>query len=307
MIAMTTGTTLIMWLGEKISEKGIGNGISIIIAMSIIASYPMDAGITATMISQKSLTPLWIPIVMALCVGVSITIIMMHLGARKIPIQHAKRIVGRRIVSGSTTYLPLKVNQAGVIPVIFSSAILSFPNLLLSLAGVSGSGFFRGLSSLFQLNSDANLYALFGLTRGGALYIFRSVNVYTMMYALLTIFFCYFYTAITFNPVDTAENLKKYGAFIPGRRPGKPTSDYIDFVLTRITLVGALYLVAIALMPNVLYISYRVPWGLTDFVGGVGLIIVVDVFLDTMKQVESHLLMRHYEGFKLRKGARGRW
>jgi len=306
MISMTTGTTLIMWLGEKISEKGIGNGISIIIAVGIMASYPMDLGITYSMVKQGNLSKIWVLVVLALFVVLSVVIIMLHEGARKIPIQHAKRVVGRRIVSGSTTYLPLKVNQAGVIPVIFSSAILSFPGLILSLFGVGGTGIFTTLSNIFQINSDHSLYSLLGLESGGMFYLLRSVNIYIMLYTILTIFFCYFYTAITFNPVDTAENLKKYGAFIPGRRPGKPTSDHIDFVLTRITLVGATFLVAIAVLPMILNISYRVPWALTDLIGGVGLIIVVDVFLDTIKQVESHLLMRHYEGFTIRTGARGR-
>ena len=306
MISMTTGTTLIMWLGEKISDKGIGNGISIIIAVSIMASYPLDIGYTFSMVKDGTLKPLWVVVVLALFVFISVLIIMIHEGARKIPIQHAKRVVGRRIVSGSTTYLPLKVNQAGVIPVIFSSAILSFPGLILSMLGAGGTGFLSSLSNVFQMNSDFNLYRLLGVEMRGAFFLLRSINVYVMAYAILTIFFCYFYTAITFNPVDTAENLKKYGAFIPGRRPGKPTSDYIDFVLTRITLVGSLFLVFVAVLPMILNISYRVPWSLTDLIGGVGLIIVVDVFLDTMKQVESHLLMRHYEGFSIRRGARGR-
>lgn len=308
MISMTTGTTLIMWLGEKITEKGIGNGISIIIAVSIISNYPYDVAATWDLLTQGELRPLWVVVVLALFVGLSVLIIMIHEGARRIPIQHAKRIVGRKVVSGSTTYLPLKVNQAGVIPVIFSSAILTFPGIILSILGVGGSGFFSELNSFFQMNSNKNLYRLFGFEMEGVILLLRSVNVYTMLYAGLTIFFCYFYTAITFNPIDTAENLKKYGAFIPGRRPGKPTSDYIDFVLTRITLVGALFLVSIAVLPMILNISYRVPGVLTDLIGGVGLIIVVDVFLDTMKQVESHLVMRHYEGFSVRKrGRSGRW
>jgi len=306
MLSMTTGTTLIMWLGEKISEHGIGNGISIIIAVGIMANYPLDVATTFMMVGKGNLRPLWVVVVLALFVFLSVLIIMIHEGARKIPIQHAKRVVGRRMMSGSTTYLPLKVNQAGVIPVIFSSAILSFPGLILSMFGVGGGGFLSTLSNMFQMNSDHNIYSLFGFQMKGVFLLLRSINVYTFLYAVFTIFFCYFYTAITFNPVDTAENLKKYGAFIPGRRPGKPTSDYIDFVLTRITLVGSLFLVSVALLPMILNISYRVPWALTDLIGGVGLIIVVDVFLDTMKQVESHLLMRHYEGFTVRKGTRGR-
>lgn len=306
-IAMTTGTTLVMWLGEKITEKGIGNGISIIIAIGIMASYPLDIFMTMGMVRDGNLKPLWVVVVLALFVILSVLIIMVHDGARKIPIQHAKRVVGRRMMSGSTTYLPLKVNQAGVIPVIFSSAILSFPGLILSMMGVGGGGFFTGLSNWFQMESDHNMYSFLGIHLTGIFLLLRSINIYLVLYAILTIFFCYFYTAITFNPVDTAENLKKYGAFIPGRRPGKPTSDYIDFVLTRITLVGSIFLTGVALLPMILNVSYRVPWVLTDLIGGVGLIIVVDVFLDTMKQVESHLLMRHYDGFSMKKSTRGRW
>ena len=307
MIAMTAGTTLVMWLGEKITENGIGNGISIIIAIGIMASYPMDINMTLGMVQQGQLRPLWVLVVLALFIILAVFIIMIHDGARKIPIQHAKKIVGRRTMSGSTTYLPLKVNQAGVIPVIFSSAILSFPGLILSMIGFGGGGFFSGLSNWFQIDSDHNLYSLLGLQLTGVFLLLRSVNIYLVLYTILTIFFCYFYTAITFNPVDTAENLKKYGAFIPGRRPGKPTSDYIDFVLTRITLLGAIFLTGVAVLPMILNVSYRVPYVLTDLIGGVGLIIVVDVFLDTMKQVESHLLMRHYDGFSIKKSTRGRW
>jgi preprotein translocase subunit SecY len=307
MVSMTTGTTFLMWLGEKISEKGIGNGISLIIAIGIAASYPYDIGIGMENIRVGNLRPIWFPVLFATMVAVSVAIIYIQEGSRKIPVQHAKRVVGRRMMSGSTTYLPLKVNTAGVIPVIFSSAILSFPGLIFSWLGTGNQGILYDLGQWFDINSRQNPYYWLGLTKGGIFYLLKVLNVYTLLYALLTIFFCYFYTAITFNPTDTAENLKKYGAFIPGRRPGKPTSDYIDFVLTRITLVGSIFLVAVALLPNVFYVSFQIPWALTDFVGGTGLIIVIGVLLDTMKQVESHLLMRHYEGFKLRTRGRGRW
>jgi preprotein translocase subunit SecY len=302
--SMTAGTTLLMWLGEKISEKGIGNGISLIIAIGIVAAYPYDIGLGIDQVRNEMLRPIWIPILLVTMIAVSVAIIYIQEGARKIPIQHAKRVVGRRVVSGTTTYLPLKVNTGGVIPVIFSSAILSFPGILFSWLGAGGQGTFGVLNELFSMTSSYNPYVWFNLEKGGIFSLLKVINFYTFLYVILTAFFCYFYTAITFNPTDTAENLKKYGAFIPGRRPGKPTSDYIDYVLTRITLVGAAFLIAVALLPDVFYVSFNVPWGLTDFVGGTGLIIVIGVILDTMKQVESHLLMRHYEGFKRRKG---RW
>jgi preprotein translocase subunit SecY len=302
--SMTTGTTLLMWLGEKISEKGIGNGISLIIAIGIVASYPFDIGVGVHQVKNEMLRPIWIPILLVTMIAASVAIIYVQEGSRKIPIQHAKRVVGRRVVSGTTTYLPLKVNTGGVIPVIFSSAILSFPGILFSWLGAGGRGVFGALNEIFSMTSSYNPYAWLDLTKGGIFSLLKVVNLYTVLYVILTAFFCYFYTAITFNPTDTAENLKKYGAFIPGRRPGKPTSDYIDYVLTRITLVGALFLISIALLPDVFYVSFNVPWALTDFIGGTGLIIVIGVILDTMKQVESHLLMRHYEGFKRRKG---RW
>lgn len=205
-------------------------------------------------------------------------------------------------MSGTTTFLPLKVNTAGVIPVIFSSAILSFPGIIFSWAGSGSSeGFFANIGEFFAVSSRFNLYNMLSLSKGGILSLLKICNMYTLLESILTGFFCYFYTAITFNPVDTAENLKKYGAFIPGRRPGKSTSDYIDFVLTRITIVGALFLIAVSILPNVFTVSFNLPYQVSDFIGGTGLIIVVGVLLETMKQVESHLLMRHYEGFKYRK------
>ena len=311
MFAVTAGTTFIMWLGEKISEKGIGNGISIIIAVGILSSYPYDVGIGISAIRTQTMAPIWIPIILLIMVGVSIAIIMIQEGARKIPVQHAKQVRGRHMMGGTTTYLPLKVNTGGVIPVIFSSAILSFPGFILSWAGDPSYGFFYILNELFSMRSSLNLYEFFyrtfGFDQGGIFLVLKAVNVYTFLYAILTIFFCYFYAAITFNPVDVADNLKKCGSFIPGRRPGKPTSDYIDYVLTRITLMGAVFLVFVALLPQVFFVAFDIPWAMTDFIGGTGLIIVVGVLLDTLKQIESQLLMRHYEGFKLRPRGRGRW
>jgi len=305
-MAITAGTCFIMWLGERISDKGIGNGISLIIAIGITAGYPYSAGVAAQAVTTGSMRPIVIPFIFILFVVISVAIIYMQLGSRKIPVQHAKRVVGRRMMAGSTTHLPLKVNTAGVIPIIFSSAIMSFPALALGGLTRSGEGFMRGLGEFFSMGSRINLYDSFDMQSGGILLLLRSVNMYLIIYCILTIFFCYFYTAVTFNPADIADNLKKSGSFIPGRRPGKSTSEYIDFVLTRITLVGAVFLVFIAVLPQIISVSYNIPWAFTDIVGGTGLIIVVGVLLDTMKQIESQLMMRHYEGFRWRRARAAR-
>ena len=302
-MAITAGTCFIMWLGERITDKGIGNGISLIIGVGIIAGYPYSAGVAASYVATGG-RPIAIPIILVLFVVISVLIIYMQLGSRKIPIQHAKRVVGRRVMSGSTTHLPLKVNTAGVIPIIFSSAIMTFPALLMGGFIRGGEGPLAWLGEFFSMGSRMNPYDTFQLRTGGVFLLLKSLNMYLLIYILLTIFFCYFYTAVTFNPVDIADNLKKSGSFIPGRRPGKATSEYIDFVLTRITLVGSIFLVAIAVLPQIISISYNVPWAFTDIVGGTGLIIVVGVLLDTMKQIESQLLMRHYEGFRWRRAGK---
>ena len=300
-MAVTAGTCFLMWLGERITEKGIGNGISLIIAIGIIAGYPSSIGTAAVWIQQGG-RPIAVPIITVLFVGISVLIIYMQLGSRKIPIQHAKRVVGRKIMGGTGTHLPLKVNTAGVIPIIFSGAIMMFPGLILSPFMRGGEGALWWLGELFSMSSRYNPYDRLGLQSGGILYLLKAVNMYLFVYSLLTIFFCYFYTAVTFNPVDIADNLKKSGGFIPGRRPGKATSDYIDFVLTRITLVGAVFLVGVAVLPQIISISYEIPYNFTDLIGGTGLIIVVGVLLDTWKQIESQLMMRHYDGFRWRRG-----
>ncbi|MFH0793927.1 MAG: preprotein translocase subunit SecY [bacterium] len=304
MLAMTTGTAFIMWLGEKISEFGIGNGISLIIAAGIMAQYPISVILGISQVQAGILRPIWPVAILAVCIVSSWWIIRFQEGSRKIPIQHAKRVVGRRVMSGGTNYLPLKVNTAGVIPVIFSSSILMFPSIIFSWFGGGGTsgggGFFYNLGRFFDISSPYNLYSAFNVQREGIFLLLKVANMHSFLYILLTMFFCYFYTAITFNPIDTAENLKKYGAFVPGRRPGKNTADYIDFVLTRITLVGGIFLVCVAMLPQIISVSFNVPWQLSDLTGGTGLIIVVGVLLDTMKQIESQLLMRHYDGFKIR-------
>jgi preprotein translocase subunit SecY len=306
MLAITAGTCFIMWLGERITDKGIGNGISLIIGVGIIAGYPYSAGVAFQAIASGSMRPIVVPLILILFVGISVLIIYMQLGSRKIPIQHAKRVVGRRMVSGSTTHLPLKVNTAGVIPIIFSSAIMSFPMLALGGFVQGGEGVLGWLGEFFSMGSRINPYDSLEIQSGGIFLLLKSLNMYLIVYCILTIFFCYFYTAVTFNPVDIGDNLKKSGGFIPGRRPGKATSEYIDFVLTRITLVGSVLLVAIAVLPQIISVSYNIPWAFTDIIGGTGLIIVVGVLLDTMKQIESQLLMRHYEGFRWRRARAGR-
>jgi preprotein translocase subunit SecY len=306
-VAMTTGTCFIMWLGEKITEHGIGNGISLIIAVGIIAGYRNDITFGVLDVSSRNMAPIWLLIVLVLYIAVTWLIIVMQIASRKIPIQYARRQIGRRETQGGTNFLPLKINSAGVIPVIFASSILMFPASILSLfSDAANQGFFARVSDVLQPASGLyNLYFLLGLEKGGMFNLLKMGNLYNSTYVLLTMFFCYFYTAITFNPVDTADNLKRVGAFIPGRRPGKNTSDYIDYVLTRITLVGAVFLVFVALLPNILSVSFQVNWLFADLIGGTGLIIVAGVLLDLMKQVESQLLMRHYEGFKFRPRSAG--
>jgi preprotein translocase subunit SecY len=274
-ITMTAGTAFIMWLGEQISEHGIGNGISLIIFAGIVARMPaavyqifVDVGTGERNILST------IPIGL-LMVFVVFAIIFVERAHRKIPIQHARRVVGRRMYGGSSTHLPLKVNTAGVIPPIFASSIMMFP--------ATFSNFFE--HPWLQAISDM-------LNPGQPLYL--------ILYVAMIIFFCFFYTAVTFNPVDVADNLKKSGAYIPGYRPGKRTADYIDKVLTRITLGGAIYISAVCVLPTFLVSFFKVPF----YFGGTALLIVVGVGLDTISQLESHMLMRHYDGFL---GAKGKF
>jgi preprotein translocase subunit SecY len=240
-------------------------------------------------------------------VAVTALIILVQQASRKIPIQYARRLVGRREMQGGANYLPLKINTAGVIPVIFSSSILMFPGMIINLFSTeTHEGLAPMLQDFFSKGTvQYNLYALLDIERGGIFNLLKMGNFHNLAYVLLTVFFCYFYTAITFNPVDTADNLKRVGAFIPGRRPGKNTSDYIDYVLSRITCVGATFLVVVALLPDVLSYSFGINPYYADMVGGTGLIIVAGVMLDLMKQIESQLLMRHYEGFKYRSRTSG--
>ena len=271
-ISLTAGTAFIMWLGEQITERGIGNGISLIIFAGIVARMPTATGKTFTLLQTGEISTFVMIFLVILMVGVVGFIIFMERGQRKIPVQYAKRVVGRKMYGGQSTHLPLKVNTAGVIPPIFASSILMFPATV--------AGFIKNPI----MEAIANTFA-----PGRALY--------TVLYVGLIIFFCYFYTAIQFNPIDVADNLKKYGGFIPGIRPGRRTAEYIDRVLSRITFGGAIYLSLVCVLPEILYRIFNIPF----YFGGTGLLIVVGVALDTVTQIETHLVTRHYEGF-LKKG-----
>ena len=271
-ISLTAGTAFIMWLGEQITERGIGNGISLIIFAGIVARMPMATGRTFTLLKTGEISAFLMVFVIILMVASVAFIIFMERGQRKIPVQYAKRVVGRKMYGGQSTHLPLKVNTAGVIPPIFASSILMFPA---TVAGFIKNPFMEAIANTFA--------------PGRALY--------TVLYVGLIIFFCYFYTAIQFNPIDVADNLKKYGGFIPGIRPGRRTSEYIDRVLSRITFGGAIYLSMVCVMPEILYRIFNIPF----YFGGTGLLIVIGVALDTVTQIETHLVTRHYEGF-LKKG-----
>ncbi|MEK6778603.1 MAG: preprotein translocase subunit SecY [Candidatus Deferrimicrobiota bacterium] len=271
-LTLTSGTAFIMWLGEQITERGIGNGISLIIFAGIVARFPSGLVRTATLIRTGEMSLFIGLLILALMVGVVGLIIFFERAHRKIPVQYARRIVGRRVYGGQSTHLPLKVNTAGVIPPIFASSILLFPATLASFIK----------HPVTKTISDA-------LTPGSW--------AYESIYIAFIIFFCYFYTAVTFNPVDVADNMKKYGGFVPGIRPGKKTAEYIDKILTRITLGGALYVSVICVLPSIMISRFNVPF----YFGGTGLLIVVGVAMDTIQQIESHLITRHYEGF-LKKG-----
>jgi preprotein translocase subunit SecY len=277
MITMTAGTIFVMWLGEKISERGIGNGISLIIMIGIIAQYPTYFLSSWRALKLGQITPLRLLIFVVILVGVTAGVILITQGQRRIPVQYAKRIVGRKVYGGRSQYIPLRVNTAGVIPIIFAQSIMVFPTTIAS--------FFRvEFMDTFQL------------------YMSPGTWLYMSIYSLIIIFFTYFYTAIVLNPVDLADNMKKYGGFIPGIRPGKKTSDYIDRILSRITLPGAMFLAFIAVLPDILYRRAGLPF----YFGGTGMLIVVGVMLDTLQQIETHLLMRHYDGFMKKGRLRGR-
>ena len=267
-ITLTAGTAFIMWLGEQITERGIGNGISLIIFAGIVARMPAAIGNTFRLVQQEEFNIFGLIILTVVMIGVIGFIIFVEQGQRRIPVQYAKRVVGRRMYGGQSTHLPLKINSSGVIPPIFASSILMFPATIAQFAEV---GWLKSISDAVQ---------------PGGIY-------YNIVFVGFIVFFCYFYTAVTFNPVDVADNMKKNGGFIPGIRPGKRTADYIDRVLTRITLGGAVYVSAVCVLSSILIKQFNVPF----YFGGTALLIVVGVAIDTIAQMESHMLTRHYEGF----------
>ncbi len=279
-ITMTSGTIFLMWLGEIITERGIGNGISLIIFVNIISRVVPDGQRTYASLKTGELEFATLIILLAMVVLTIGAVVFIESGQRKVPVQYAKRIVGRKMYTIPTTHIPLRVDQSGVIAVIFAMAVMSFP---LTLATFSKVEFLNNFSNFLQ-NQDL----LYSLILGG-----------------LIIFFCYFYTAVTFNPQDLADNMRKYGGFIPGVRPGKNTADYLDKILTRIILAGALFVALLATLPRIIYRNMGVHFWAYVF-GGTAILIIVGVALDTMRQIESHLLMRHYDGFLKKGRLRGR-
>jgi preprotein translocase subunit SecY len=301
-LTLCTGTAFIMWLGGQITERGIGNGMSLIIFAGIIVGFPRGAMTTLDQVRTGQISPLRIVFLVILMVLVVAAIIFVERGYRRVTVQYAKRVVGRRMYGGSSTHIPLKVNTGGVIPVIFASSILAFPATI--------------AQSMFKGPWVDSLVQQLGI----------GMPLYNLLYVLGIIFFTYFYTAIIFNPDDVAENMRKYGGFVPGIRPGKRTAEYIDTILTRITVAGAIYLALIAILPQWLTGGFRVApipfvgeWldsvlpkfvtegmNVTFFFGGTSLLIVVGVTMDTVQQVESQLIMRHYDGFMKKSRVRGR-
>ncbi len=279
-LTMTTGTMLLMWLGEQITARGIGNGISLIITISIISRLPSAVQASINMfkpvdgVAQFSVFHLIGLLVMIFLVIAGV--IAVTQAQRKIPVQYAKRVIGRKVYGGQSTYMPLRVNYSGVMPIIFAQAILMFPSKALSYIKID---FFQRLAAAMSYGTP----------------------LYMLMYTLMILFFSYFWVATQFNPIQIADDLKKYGGYVPGIRPGRPTAEFLDRTMTRITLAGAIFLTVIAVLPSVMAQQFRIPWIVASFFGGTSLLIVVGVMLDTMRQVESHLIMRHYDGF-LKKG-----
>jgi preprotein translocase subunit SecY len=278
MITLTSGTAFIMWLGEQITERGIGNGISMVIYASIIISIPSAFSNLFQLIRTDQFSLLQTIFFTVFAVFVIFFVIVIERGQRRIPIQHARRVVGNRVQQGGMTYFPLRVNTAGVIPAIFASSLLMFPLTV---------GQFTD-SPAVQLFIDT--------------YLNPASILYQIVYIALIIFFCYFYTAIMINPAEVAENIKRSGAYIPGIRPGKKTAEHIDRILTRITMIGAIYMSAVCVLPTILALRMGIPF----YFGGTALLIVVGVALDTMSQIEAHLVSRQYEGLASGTRVRGR-
>jgi preprotein translocase subunit SecY len=264
-LTLTAGTALLMWMGELITKRGIGNGISLLIFASILSTIP--AGITAW-INGGTTEKLFLPVI---ALAVIVAVVFIQEGQRRIPIQYAKRMVGRRMTAGGSTYMPLRVNMAGVIPIIFAAAVMAFPPTIAS--------FFPASQSVINQHFQYGSVQYLGIE------------------ALLIVIFTYFYTAVQFNPVDQADNLRKYGGYIPGIRPGPPTAQYLDRVLSRLTLPGSIYLALVAVLPGIFIFYFHFSNATSRALGGTSVIIVVGVALDTMRQMESQMMMRSYEGF----------
>jgi preprotein translocase subunit SecY len=305
MLSLTTGTAFIMWLGEQITERGIGNGMSLIIFAGIVVGLPNAIREIVTKVQTGDWNALQVIIILVMMVGVVGFIVLVERGERRIPVQYAKRVIGRRMMGGQSTHLPLKVNAGGVIPVIFASSLLAFPQTLTQVQFVKDSPVLSGMLGAI----------------GG------STPMYYLLYTALIIFFCFFYVSIIFNPNEAADNMRKYGGFVPGIRPGKNTAEYMNKILTKITVVGGLYLAILSLLPQIMisgiklqrlpgignWIDATFPRWLLDglgvnfYFGGTSLLIVVGVAMDTVNQIEAQLIMRHYEGFTPRAGRiRGR-
>jgi len=274
-VTLTAGTAFLMWLGEQITERGIGNGISLIIFAGIVAGLPVAVGNSFRLIGTGEVSVFFMVLLLALMIAVVGMIVFVERGQRRITVQYAKRIVGRKMYGGQSTHLPLKVNTAGVIPPIFASSIIMFPA---TIANFLNQEDFPWLQSIVNALAPGHV-------------------VYSLIYVGFIFFFCYFYTAVHFNPVDVADNMKRQGGFIPGIRPGKNTAEYIDWILTRITFLGAIYVSAVCILPTILIFQLNVPF----YFGGTALLIVVGVAMDTTNQIETHMLTRHYEGF-MKKG-----
>lgn len=283
-LTMTTGTVFLMWLGERITERGIGNGISLLIFAGIVARFPSAIVELITQVTIGEFNPVYLMLIAALFVSIVAFIIAIEQGQRRLPVQYAQRIVGRKVYGAQQTHIPLKINPAGVMPIIFASAIILFPTQIAQFIGQK-IPFFQKVAT--RLAPDTPLYLI--------------------LYGILIVFFTYFYTAITFNPKDLSENLRKFGGFIPGIRPGENTTSYIEKILNRIVLPGSIFLAFIAIIPSIIRGWLGIPSGLAHLMGGTSMLIVIGVDLDTMKQIESHLIMRHYDGFMKKGKMRGRW
>jgi len=306
-LTLTTGSILVMWLGEQITERGIGNGMSLLIYAGIVSGLPRAAFSTLTQMQTGEIGPLVLIVLLAVMVAIVGAVVFVERGQRRVTVQYARRMVGRRMYGGASTHIPLKVNTGGVMPVIFASSILAFPQTMKPMVDPGG-----------MLENGFLSAAIGQLSMGFPLY--------NLVYVTLIIFFAYFYTAIIFKPDDVAENMRKYGGFVPGIRPGKRTAEHIDAILARITLAGAVYLALIALLPEILMMGFRVepipfvgPWldsvlpqfitqglNVQFYFGGTSLLIIVGVAMDTVQQIESQLIMRHYDGFMKKTRIRGR-